>query len=328
MFKRSLALGASALLLTLAIAPLGASAQDTKPKVAFLAGVEDPFYHVLESGVQAAGADFGLKIVVAPYPATWGASAQTPILDALIARGDLNYIITAPVSTQEMIAPLQAADEAGTKIVGVDTFLADGDYVNGPVKFPLAYIGSDNIEGGRIVARAMAEALGGKGEVYIQNTNKETSSVAQRSEGFREVIATFPDMTIVDEQYSLDQEDVAVQQTAAVLQAHPNLKGVFGVNVFSAQGAGTAVENANLTGQVQVAAYDATKQAIELLRTGTVTMVLAQKPYDMGYLAVAFAMADAAGVTSLPKHVTTGFAIIDAANVDDPAVARFIYQTP
>ena len=51
-----------------------------------------------------------------------------------------------------------------------------------------------------------------------------------------------------------------------------------------------------------------------------VSLVIAQKPYDMGYLGVAFAMADAAGVTSLPPHVTTGFAIIDADNVDDPEI--------
>ncbi len=48
----------------------------------------------------------------------------------------------------------------------------------------------------------------------------------------------------------------------------------------------------------------------------------------MGYLAVAFAAADAAGVTSLPKRVETGFAIIDKDNVTDPEVARFIYQVP
>ena len=35
-------------------------------------------------------------------------------------------------------------------------------------------------------------------------------------------------------------------------------------------------------------------------------MVLAQKPSDMGYLGVEFAMADNAGVTSLPKQVTDG----------------------
>ena len=62
---------------------------------------------------------------------------------------------------------------------------------------------------------------------------------------------------------------------------------------------------------MQVVAYDATKDAIESLNKGDVTLVLAQKPFDMGYMAVQFAAADAAGVTSLPKRVETGFAIID-----------------
>ena len=106
------------------------------------------------------------------------------------------------------------------------------------------------------------------------------------------------------------------------------MAGVFGSNVFSAQGSGNAVINAGLGGTVQVVAYDATKDAIEMMRQGSVSMALAQKPFDMGYLAVQFALADAAGVTSLPKRLETGFAIIDAGNVDDPEFARFIYQTP
>ena len=53
-----------------------------------------------------------------------------------------------------------------------------------------------------------------------------------------------------------------------------------------------------------------------------------KKPFDMGYLAVQFAVADANGVTSLPRRVETGFAIISIDNVDDPEVARFIYQVP
>jgi ribose transport system substrate-binding protein len=55
-------------------------------------------------------------------------------------------------------------------------------------------------------------------------------------------------------------------------------------------------------------------------------MVLAQKPYDMGYLGVEFAFADESGVTSIPKHVTTGFAVLTRDNVDDPEFSRFIYQ--
>ena len=317
----------SVALLTAAMLPAAAAAQDDeKPNIAFLPGILDPFYQVMEQGILKAGEDFGVDIQVAQYPDTWGTSAQNPILDALKGQGNLDYLITAPVSNEEMIAPLQEALDQGTKIITVDTFLGDGDYINGPVTFPISYVGSDNQEGGRIACQAIADAIGGAGKVYIQNTNPDASSVRDRSIGCREVLDSYADIEIVAEEYNEDVEAIAVQQTEAVLQVHPDLAGIFGVNVFSAQGAGTAVKNAGLGGEIQIVAYDATKQAIELLNNGDVTMVLAQKPADMGYLGVAFAMADAAGVTSIPKHVTTGFAIITADNVDDPEIARFIYQ--
>ncbi len=150
-----------------------------------------------------------------------------------------------------------------------------------------------------------------------------------RAQGFKEVMAKdFPNIKVEGPDFNLDDANKATQQTAAMLAREPNLAGIFGTNVFSAQGAGTAVVNAGLGGNVQVVAYDATKLAIELMDKGVVTQVLAQKPFDMGYMAVEFAAADAAGVTSLPRRVETGFAIIDKENVKDPAVARFIYQTP
>jgi len=328
MFKKVLLLTIAALI----AAPLfsySASAQEGEdlPKIGFLPGVVDPFYQVMELGVNQAIEDFGLEVVT-QYPDTWGPTVQTPILDAMVARGDLDYIITAPVDREQMIAPLEAAIEAGITIITVDTFLGDGDYVNGPVTFPLSYIGSDNVEGGRIAARALAEALGGEGKVFIENTNVGVSTTEQRSQGFREGIAEFPGMEVVGEEYSLDDANTAAEQTAAVLQREPDLAGIFGVNVFSAQGAGNAVVNAGLGGAVQVVAFDATEFAIEQLREGVVTLVIAQKPFDMGYMAVEFAMADWRGVTSLPKRVPTGYAVITAENVDDPEIARFIYQVP
>lgn len=326
MFKKALLLAIVALI----AAPLVSfqvSAQEDLPKIGFLPGVVDPFYQVMELGVNQAVADFGLELVT-QYPETWGPTVQTPILDAMVARGDLDYLIIAPVDKEQMIAPLEAARDAGIKIITVDTFLGDGDYINGPVTFPLSYIGSDNVEGGRIAARALAEALGGEGKVYIQNTNVGVSTTEQRSQGFREGIAEYPGMEVIGEEYCLDDANIANEQTAAILQREPDLAGIFGVNVFSAQGAGTAVVNAGLEGAVQVIAFDATQFAIEKLRDGTVTLVIAQKPFDMGYMAVEFAMADWRGVTSLPKRVPTGYAVITAENVDDPEVARFIYQVP
>jgi ribose transport system substrate-binding protein len=307
---------------------LGAQAANAegKIKIGFLPGVVDPFYQVMQIGVEQAAKDLGIEVVT-QVPPTWGVEAETPILNAMIARGDLNYIITAPVDKDQMVAPLQAAVDAGIKVITVDTFLGDGNYVTGPVKFPISYIGSDNVEGGRIAARGLGKAIGGKGTVYINSTNPNVSSVEGREVGFKEVMAKeFPDVKVLGPDYNLDDMNKAQQQTAAVLEQNPDLAGVFGTNVFSAQGAGTAVVNAGLGGHVQVVAYDATQAAIELMGSGVVSLVLAQKPFDMGYLAVEFALADAAGVTSLPRRVETGFAIIDKDNVKDPAYSRFIYQ--
>ena len=146
--------------LVLAAVPRVAAAQD-KIKIGFLPGVVDPFYQVMQLGVEAAAKDLGLEVVT-QIPPTWGVEAQTPILDAMVARGDLNYIITAPTDKDQMVGPLKAALDAGVKVITVDTFLGDGDYVNGPVKFPISYIGSNNVEGGRISARGLAKSIGGK----------------------------------------------------------------------------------------------------------------------------------------------------------------------
>jgi ribose transport system substrate-binding protein len=311
----------------LALGAQAANAQ-AKIKIGFLPGVVDPFYQVMQVGVETAAKSLGIEVVT-QIPPTWGVNVQTPILDSMIARGDLNYIVTAPTDKDQMVGPLKAAVDAGIKVITVDTFLGDGDYVSGPVKFPISYIGSDNVEGGRISARGLAKAIGGKGTVYINSTNPNVSSVEGRERGFKEVMAKeFPNIKVLGPDYNLDDMNKALQQTAAVLQRAPDLAGVFGTNVFSAQGAGTAVVNAGLGGHVQVVAYDATKAAVEQMNNGVVTLVLAQKPFDMGYMAVQFAAADAAGVTSLPRRVDTGFAIIDKDNVKDPAVARFIYQVP
>jgi ribose transport system substrate-binding protein len=309
----------------MAMASHGAEAAG-KIKIGFLPGVVDPFYQVMQLGVEAAAKDLGVDVVT-QVPPTWGVDAETPILDAMVARGDLNYIITAPVDKDQMVGPLKAAADAGIKVITVDTFLGDSDYVNGAVKFPLSYIGSDNTEGGRIAARGLAQAIGGKGTVYINSTNPNVSSVEGREIGFKELMAKeFPNIKVLGPDYNLDDPNKAAQQTAAALQRNPDLAGVFGTNVYSAQGAGTAVVNAGLGGHVQVVAYDATQLAIELMNKGVVTLVLAQKPFDMGYMAVQFAAADAAGVTSLPRRVETGFAIINKDNVKDPAIARFIYK--
>lgn len=305
--------------------PQAAAGGKTGPiKIGFLAGVQDPFYFTMERGAMQAAADMGVELIT-QVPDTWNATVQTPMLDAMVARGDLDFLFLAPVDKEAMVAPLQKAYDAGLPLLTVDTFIGDGDYANGPVKFPLSYIGSDNVQGGKIACEALAKAINETGKVYIQNVKPGISTTDQREEGCKEALKEYPNITLVGVDYNDDDPSKAQAQVQAMLQREPDLAGIFGTNVFSAQGAGQVVANQGLSGKVKVVAFDATQTAIEMLKAGTVDLVIAQKPADMGYLAVEMGMAYLDGVTSIPKRIPTGYEVITKQNVDDPNVAKFIY---
>jgi ABC-type sugar transport system substrate-binding protein len=65
-------------------------------KIGFLAGVQDPFYFTMQRGAEQAAADFGAELIV-QIPEDWNATVQTPMLDAMVARGDLDFLFLAPV---------------------------------------------------------------------------------------------------------------------------------------------------------------------------------------------------------------------------------------
>ena len=140
--------------------------------------------------------------------------------------------------------------------------------------------------GGYEVGKRLAELIGNTGKVYMNTTNPDASSVTGRRDGFLKAMKEFPDIEVVGIDYNLDVQETAQRQTAAVLQKHPDLKGIFGTNLFSAQGAYQAVDNAGLSGEVKIASWDATPDLIQALKDGKVDLVLAQRPYQIGQLAV------------------------------------------
>ena len=292
----------------------------------FVPGVADPFYYTMEKGIQAKAKELGVTIKVAEYPKSWGPEAQVPILEAAAAAGDIDLIITAPTSTDALIAPLKNLYDKGIAIITVDCFLGDGDYSKeSNYSFPLSYIGTDNKKGGQEVAKQLAELMGKKGKVYCMNTNPDTSSVVARGEGFKEGIAQFPDMTLVGMDYCLDDQQKAQQLATAALQKDKDIAGIFGVNLYSAQGSYQAVVNAGLTGAVKIASWDATQDLINALKAGSVDLILAQKPAEMGSLCVDWGLKYLRDKTEVPKKVIPGFEFFTKENVNDPEMQQFIY---
>ena len=260
----------------------GAMHAQASPTIALVVGVKgDPFYVTMQKGAQAEADAMGANLIV-DGPAQFDVVLQTPIVDALIARR-IDALIIAATDKQAMIPVLQRVDAAGIPVISVDTFIGDGDYENGPVTFPLSYIGSDNQEGGRIGCQALIDASGGAGKLYIQNVKPGISTTDQREQGCKNAIAAAGSRSRWSAWTTTTTAPrLPRSRPTAVLQRSPDLSGIFGANLFSAEGAAQAVKNANLSGTVKVANFDAPEQAIADLRAGAVDLVIAQKPADMG----------------------------------------------
>jgi ribose transport system substrate-binding protein len=301
--------------------------EEGKLTFAYMSGIEDPFMRMIEKGARAKAEELGVEVMTAEYPKAWGPEIQVPILEALSARGGFDFLIVVPTSTEALIAPLKKIHDKGIPMITTDTYLGDGDYSKASnYSFPLAYIGTDNELGGYEVGKHLAEMIGKKGKVYINTTNPDVSSVSGRRDGFLRAMKEFPDIKVVGIDYNLDVQETAQRQTAAVLQANPDLKGIFGTNLFSAQGAYQAVINAGLSGAVKVATWDATVDLIEALKAGKVDLVLAQKPFEIGYLAVEWGYKYLTQGVEVPKRVVPGFFFFTKDNVNDPDAQQYIYK--
>jgi len=332
MKKRLLALFTAVLLLVGTFAAFaGGQAEKTAPKkqlnFVFAPGVVDPFYYTMQRGAEKAAKKYGVNLIVTEYPKSWGPEVQVPILEATVARGNIDMVFIAPTSTDALIAPLKKLYDQGIEIITVDTYLGNGDYSKkSDFSFPLSYIGSDNVAGGKLLAEALAKMLGEKGQVYVNSTNPDVSSVNGRVEGFKDGVSEYPNMQLVGVDYNLDVEQKAEQETSAILQKYPHLAGIFGTNLYSAQGAYHAVVNAGLTGAVKIVSFDATTDLINALKQKQIDLVLAQKPADMGYLAVEWGYKYFTEKAEVPKHIPTGFELFTQDNVNNADMQQYIYS--
>ena len=94
-------------------------AADKKFKMAFVPGVADPFYYTMEKGAQAMAKKLGVELIVGEYPKSWGPEAQVPIIEAIIARGDIDLFFTAPTSTEALIPVLKKIHDKGIPVITV-----------------------------------------------------------------------------------------------------------------------------------------------------------------------------------------------------------------
>jgi ribose transport system substrate-binding protein len=310
-----------------ATTPLFAAKEAGKDKVtiALVPGLTaDGFYVTMHHGAQAAAKAVGAELV---YQAEWNVSLQVPVLDAVIAKKP-DAIMIAPTDKVQLIAPLKKAHDAGIPIICVDTFIGTGVFQtgSGDADFPISYVASDNVLGGRMAARALAEAIGEKGKVYVSNVKPGISTTDQREEGFKDEMKKYPGVQVLETQFNDDDANKAAAQVQAVFGRVPDLAGVFGANLFSASGTANGVTQAGQAGKIKIAGFDAPESIVPQLKDGTFTLTIAQHPAEIGYFGYIAAFAHVTD-NPVPALIGTGFTVMTAANIDDPKVSRFLYKS-
>jgi ribose transport system substrate-binding protein len=263
-----------------------------------------------KDGAEAAAAELGCELYFEGPQNETDTAQQVTIIENLVLKG-IDGLAISPCSADALVRPAKQAADKGVKVVTVDSDLADADA-------RLCYIGTDNREGGKIAGHKLAEVLGEKGKVAIVNGAPSAQNCVDRVDGFRESIAAYPGIEIVDEQTCQSQRELALQVSENILSQHSDLNGFFTVNAPGAPGAGLAVRNKGLTGTVQIVGFDLLDESLELLRDGVVQALIAQKPYDMGKLAVEKLVAACRG-EELEPLLDTGVDVVTLENVDEIA---------
>jgi len=206
------------------------------------------------------------------------------IIENLIETG-VKVLLICPSGSREIVAAVAKANRAGIPVVIVDDRIDDRAAAEAKVHTD-SYVGSDNVEGGRLAGRYLVEQSSGSARVAILEGIPGHQTGDARLQGFREAIRDAPGVTVVASQTANWERDQGFTVFQNILQAHPDVDSVFACNDVMALGAVEAIAAAGRTGRIRVIGFDAIDDARKAIQAGTMAASIAQFPAEMGRLAV------------------------------------------
>ncbi len=235
---------------------------------------EAQFYQDMEAGMKSEAAKYGYTVNVVDA-ARDNAKQQSQVEDFISQK--VSAIVLTPYDSQAIGSAIVEANKAGIPVFTADIANASKE---GAV---VSHIASNNIQGGGEAGKLMCAALPGHvGPIAIIDEPAVTS-VQDRVKGFRAAIAAnCSGVTIVADIDGGGERAKASSAMEDILQAHKDLKGVFGINDDSALGAAKAVQAAGLQGKIAVVGYDANPEARTAIGSGTMYGDAIQHPDQIG----------------------------------------------
>ncbi|MGW0693098.1 substrate-binding domain-containing protein [Streptomyces sp. NBC_01579] len=269
-----------------------------------LSTLNNPFFVQMKAGAQAEAKDAGVDLTVTD--AQNDASQQANQLQNFTGAG-MQSIIVNPVDSDAVGPAVRAANKADIPVVAADRGVNKADTAT--------LVASDNVAGGRLAAKALADRLGGKGDIVVLQGTAGTSASRERGKGFTEGLKAYPGIKVVASQPADFDRTKGLDVMTNLLQSHPRITGVFAENDEMALGAVKAL-GSKAGKSVDVVGFDGTPDGLKAVAAGTLYASVAQQPKELGKIAVQNAVEAARG-KQVASTVKVPVKVVTEKNVAD-----------
>ena len=236
---------------------------------------DNPFFATEAEGAAAKAVALGYDTLVLVHDDD--ANKQNQLIDSVIARKAAAIILDNAGAD----ASIEAVQKA--KAAGIPSFLIDREINKTGVA--VAQIVSNNYQGATLGAQEFAKVMGEKGP-YAELVGKESDTNAGiRSKGYHDVLDQYPDLKMIAQQSANWSQTEAYSKMQAMLQAHPDIKGVISGNDTMAMGASAALQAAHRD-DVVVVGFDGSNDVRDQIEAGKIAATVLQPAYFIAQLAV------------------------------------------
>lgn len=281
-------------------------------------GTTHSFWQAVERGARRAGDELGVEVIFKAQLDEGDRAGQIQVVQQLVGQG-VDALCLAPLDSRALVRPVADARALGLPVIVFDSPLegeAGADY--------RAYVGTDNEAAGRLAGEALAEEMGGAGEVVMLRYRVGSASTEARERGLLAALAAYPDIEVrVHDRYAGASSSAAQSQALAMLPTLRAADGVFCSAEPSTAGMLLALRREGLLEDLAFVGFDASPPLVEALRQGEIDALVVQDPERMGELTVRLAKRalDGAAVAAMND---TGAVLVRASDLDDPRFAAIV----
>ncbi|WP_456287663.1 ABC transporter substrate-binding protein [Paenibacillus sp. AK002] len=280
-------------------------------------GFQHQFWQAVKAGAEQAGDELGVRITFEGPETESQVDKQIEMLQAALDKKP-SAIGFAALDSQASIPYLKKAQENNIPVIAFDSGVESD--------IPVTTASTDNMAASALAADKMAELIGNEGKIAMVVHDQTSVTGVSRRDGFKKQIEEkYPNIEIVDIQYGGGDHLKSTDLAKAMMQAHPDLKGIFGANEGSAVGVINAVTEMKKEGQIIVVGFDSGKAQIDAIKNGTMAGAITQNPVGIGYETVKAAVAAVKGEKVEPQ-IDTGFYWYDKNNIDSDEIKAVIYE--